>query len=285
MTDTIVIGLLLGPKPVAAMFLTQRLILIANAQVNSVANASWAALADLKHRAENVAFRERLVELSRLVVGVGLTISGTVAAYDGQFVKLWVGKSLYAGDLLAVLTLIQGVIFGFVLLFTWVIDTLGDSRHRTLVSSSGSVLNLILSFVFVKWIGVPGVTLGTIVAYLMTDVWYCPFIAVRRYGVPARLLCRGLGRGVALGGAWAVFCVVRITFTYTTTSLGWLYFRGADHRFGIAGILLADRADSGRTDDLEPTSWSGEVGSHRRSRRCLDDQRIDYRWLEIPYQQ
>ena len=80
MTDTIVIGHLLGSTPVATLFLTQRLVFLAAAQVNTVTNASWAGLAELKHTGQLALLRERMVELCRLLVGVGIVLVGTIAA-------------------------------------------------------------------------------------------------------------------------------------------------------------------------------------------------------------
>ena len=204
MTDAIVVGYFLGPAPVAVLFLTQRVILLCAAQVNALGNATWAALAELLGAGRIDAFESRLCEVARLIVGGGTVLVGTVAAYDVHFVRLWVGSNLYGGDLLAALTVASVVTFGFLCVFSWVIDTQGDTRHRLLVSSIGSALNLVLSILFVKWLGLAGVALGTLCAYLLTDAWYCPLLVCRRYGVRGRAIVASVARGLGAGLPWAL---------------------------------------------------------------------------------
>lgn len=204
MTDGIVVGYLLGSTPVAVMFLTQRVILLCSAQVNSMSNASWAALAELINSGRKDIFQLRVAELARLIVGLGIVLVGTVAAYDAQFVRLWVGGSMYGGDALAALTVASTVVFGFLCLFSWIIDMQGDTRHRLPVSTAGSILNLLLSVIFVRKLGLAGVALGTLCAYLLTDAWYSPMLVCRRYGVPARLILFAAARGLLVGLPWAL---------------------------------------------------------------------------------
>jgi len=203
MTDSIVVGYLVGPAPVAVMFLTQRVILLAAGQVTSLSNATWAALAELRNAGKQDIFQSRLAELARLIVGLGTVLGGTAAAYDAQFVRLWVGREMYGGDWLAAFTVASAVVFGFLCLFSWVIDMQGDTRHRLPVSTIGSILNLVLSVTFVKAFGLPGVALGTLAAYLLTDAWYSPLLVCRRYDVPPSLILRAAARGLAVGLPWA----------------------------------------------------------------------------------
>jgi O-antigen/teichoic acid export membrane protein len=235
MTDTIVVGRLLGAADVAALFLTQRIILLCAGQVNGLASSSWAALADLRQRGESAAFEARLSELTRLAVGLGIVIVGSIAAFDEQFVSLWVGPRLYAGDLLALATLGSAVLFAFLLPYSWAIDMAGDTRHRLVVSSIGSVLNLTLSIVFVRRLGLPGVALGTLFAYLLTDAWYCPWLVVRRYGVRASSVVSALGRGLGAGIPWLalVWTLARIQPPVS----GWTMLLGEAAVVGAAAVL------------------------------------------------
>ena len=204
MTDAVVVGYFLDSSHVAVLFLTQRVILLCAAQVNALGNATWAALAELLAHGRIDVVESRLAEITRLIVGGGTVLVGTVAAYDAHFVRLWVGSSMYGGDLLAALTVASLVTFGFLCVFSWVIDTQGDTRHRLLVSSIGSVLNVLLSILFVKRIGLAGVALGTLCAYLLTDAWYCPLLVCRRYGVRARAIVAAILRGLGAGLPWAL---------------------------------------------------------------------------------
>jgi O-antigen/teichoic acid export membrane protein len=251
MTDTIVVGKMLGVTQVAMLFLTQRIILLCAGQVNGLANASWAALAELRQSGQAALFEARLAELARLIVGVGLVLVGTVAAFDWYFVQLWVGPRLYGGDLVCVATLASVVTFGFLLPFAWAIDMAGDTRHRLLVSTIGSILNLALSIVFVKRFGLAGVAMGTFCAYMLTDAWYCPLLVCRRYNVRPRLILEAAGRGLLVGLPWFA-CVWILTRVYPPP-LGWVGLLVESALVGSAALLYCWVAILNPNDRLEWT--------------------------------
>jgi O-antigen/teichoic acid export membrane protein len=228
MTDTIVVGRMLGASDVAALFLTQRVILLCATQVNGLANSSWAALAELRQLGQTAAFEARLAELTRMIVGAGLVLVGTAAAFDRDFVSLWVGPHLYAGDLLALATLGSVVVFGFFLPFAWAMDMAGDTRKRLLPSTIGSLLNLALSILFVQRWGVAGVALGTLCAYLLTDAWYCPWTVCRLYGVRLSRIAGAAVRGVVIGSVWV--------------ALVWVFRSRMGPATGWAGLLAEGAA-------------------------------------------
>jgi len=150
-------------------------------------------------------YEARIVELARLVIGLGLTLIGTAAAYNAAFVRLWVGPAQYGGDLLSAATAAALVVSGFQLLFAWALDIQGDARRRTKISITGAVLNLVLSVSLAYTrLGVAGVAIGTLAAYLLTEAWFGPYLVCTLYGVRARRLLAGCGKGLALGLPWAV---------------------------------------------------------------------------------
>lgn len=214
MTDVIVIGKMLGTASVSSLYLTQRLIYLSATQVNGLANASWAGLAELREAGRTDLFEARLAELMRMIVGAGILITGSVAALNRHFVSLWVGADLYGGDLLTAATLASTVVFGALLPCSWAIDMAGDTRHRLLVSTTGSILNLVLSVIFVREFGLVGVALGTLIAYLLTDAWYCPWLVCRRYSVRAPVLLIAVSRALLMGapfvaGVWVLAGTIR----------------------------------------------------------------------------
>ena len=170
--------------------------------MNGLANVSWPALLELHANGERDAFERRLSELTTILLTLGITLTGTVAAYNRHFMNLWVGAAYDGGKLLALFTALCSTTFGFVCLFAWVIDMKGDTRHRLRVSTIGSVLNLLFSVLAVRSLGVPGVALGTLAAYLCTDAWYCPTLVCRRYGVRPRAIILAITRAVAFGVPW-----------------------------------------------------------------------------------
>ncbi|HEY6394214.1 MAG TPA: polysaccharide biosynthesis C-terminal domain-containing protein, partial [Candidatus Binataceae bacterium] len=230
----IVVGYMIDPVSVTVFSITQRLVTVLGAFITSLTNVSWAGLAEVFTTEGSEMLEARLLELVRLLVGVGLPVLGTLAAFNAHFVTLWVGREYYAGDLLTLLTAMQTVLLGFFLLFGNVIDMQGDTRYRVGVTSAGAALNLALSLLLVRRLGMWGVTLGTVLGYLASDAWYSPYLVCRRYGVRGRAIVLETLRSVALSAPWvlAVWFWVHTRVGMTT----WLKF-ALD--FGAANAVAA----------------------------------------------
>lgn len=234
MTDSMVVGAFLGPLAVANLFLTQRVIALAGGQINGLANVSWPALLELHAKGESEAFERRISELTTLLLTLGITLTGTVAAYNRHFMRLWVGTAYDGGALLAVFTALGSVVFGFVCLFAWMIDMKGDTRLRLRVSTIGSVLNLVFSVLAVRAIGIPGVALGTIVGYLCTDAWYFPTLVCRRYGVRPRAILVAITRAIGFGVPWVAG--VWILASVHVPPFRWFGLLAEEGAVGLAGL-------------------------------------------------
>jgi O-antigen/teichoic acid export membrane protein len=217
LTDYIVVGYMIDPVSVTVFSITQRLVTVLGGFITSLTNVSWAGLAEVLTTEGSAMLEARMLELVRLLVGVGLAVVGTLAAFNGHFVTLWVGRQYYAGDALTLLTAMQTILFGFTVLFANTVDMQGDTRHRVGVTSAGAALNLTLSLMLVRPFGMSGVTLGTVLGYLAADAWYSPFLVCRRYGVRGRAIVFETLRSVALCIPW----VVAVWFwVHTRTEIG-----------------------------------------------------------------
>jgi O-antigen/teichoic acid export membrane protein len=202
MSDYIVVALVAAPAAVTSFVVTQRLVAAVCQSIGAVAGASWAGLSEILASERRALLQERTLELVRFVMGFGLTVGLTAAAYDARFVGLWIGAEHYGGDRLALLTSIQGVVFNFLALFSFMIDVQGHTRDRVWMSTTGSAMNLGLSFLLGKWLGLYGVTLATVVAYSATDAWYDVRIYCRRFGVETRAVAREVARATLIALPW-----------------------------------------------------------------------------------
>jgi O-antigen/teichoic acid export membrane protein len=202
MTDYIVVALVATPAAVTSFLVTQRLVAAVCQSLGAVAGASWAGLSEILASERRALLQERTLELVRFVMGFGLTVGLTAAAYDARFVDLWIGAEHYGGDRLALLTSIQGIVFNFLALFSFMIDVQGHTRDRVWMSTTGSATNLGLSFLLGKWLGLYGVTLATVVAYSATDAWYDVRVYCQRFGVEARAVTREVARATLIAIPW-----------------------------------------------------------------------------------
>ena len=167
LTDYIVVSLVADPIAVTTFSITQRLMTVLGGFVSSFSEVSWAGLAELRASGANDLFESRVLELIRLFLGMGLCLLVTFAAFNQHFVRLWVGQQYYGGDALTILTAAQTVVVGFFMLFAWSVDMAGHTRDRVVVAIPGAVLNVVLSVILGKRFGLYGVTLATVIAYMV----------------------------------------------------------------------------------------------------------------------
>lgn len=231
LTDNTVVGLTLGAAAVTGFALTQTLPLLLGARLTDVGAASWAPLGELRARGD-AGLGHRIVELAATVLGMSLVLMATVAAFNPAFVRLWVGARHNDGAGLSWATAADMVLFSLICLFSWLIDTQGDTRRRMWVSLAGAGMNLGLSVWLARRWGVTGVAFATVVAYLCTDAWFLPYLAVRHYGVPGGELLRALAAAAGRGGVWAL-AMVALT-RWLTPAASWPVFVG---EAGLAGLL------------------------------------------------
>ncbi len=203
-TDYILVSLIAAPVAVTTFSITQRLMIVLGGFVISFSEVSWAGLAELRAAGEKRLFDERVLELVRLFLGIGFCFVVTFAAFNRRFVALWVGAQYYGGDALTILTAAQTVLVGYFLFFTATIDMSGDTRHRVPVALAGAVLNVILSILLGRWLGLYGVTLATVIAYAVGEGWYSPYLFCRRYAVSARAIVRESARAIAIAAPCAI---------------------------------------------------------------------------------
>jgi O-antigen/teichoic acid export membrane protein len=203
-TDYIVVSLIAAPAAVATFSITQRMMTVLGTFVSSFSEVSWAGLAELRATGNHQAFQARVLELVRLLNGVGLVMLATFAAFNRRFVILWVGADYYGGDLLTILTAAQTMVVGYFMFFGWTIDMSGDTRYRVKVTLPGAILNVVLSVILGRRLGLYGVTLATVIAYIAGETWYSPYLFCRRYGVSLRAVAIETAKSAAIAAPWAI---------------------------------------------------------------------------------
>ena len=93
-----------------------------------------------------------------------------------DFITLWIGKE-YLLDLISVISIAINFYIQGVLNPIWIFrDTTGLFKDTKWVSIILAVMNLVLSVVLGKIIGLPGILLATAISRLLTSYWYQPYM-------------------------------------------------------------------------------------------------------------
>jgi O-antigen/teichoic acid export membrane protein len=184
MTDNIIIARFLSPAMVATFFLTQRLAMVAQSELQGIGNASWAGLTELSVQGHNERFNQRLVELTRAVAVLGFAVLGPILLFNHAFVALWVGSQRYGGEMLSILACVNAMMFAIFSLWGWCVSGTGQIRRILPMTTIQTVLNFVLSLAFTFAFGLVGPVLGTTVAFLAVSAWYLPRVMTELFGTP-----------------------------------------------------------------------------------------------------
>jgi O-antigen/teichoic acid export membrane protein len=198
-SDSIIVGLTLGPTSVVAFTVTQRLLLLVDTQVMALGSATWGALAELHHQGQAERFNHRLVQLTRFtgVLAFGLIIP--VMAATRPFVGLWVGAGRYGSDLLVISTAVYVWLHAVAALWGWPLITTGRVRAVLPIYLIGIPLNVAVSIAGSLWIGVAGPAIGSAISIAAVWLWWLPCLLRNEFGTALRPLARAVIRPALLG--------------------------------------------------------------------------------------
>lgn len=108
-----------------------------------------------------------------------------------EFVVVWVGKQ-YVVDNITLILFLFLIYFNTNIKSSEIIkNVLGLFKETKKMAMLGAIINLVLSLILVKIIGLKGVLLGTVIASCGTDLWYLPYITNKKlfgYYNPIKLL-------------------------------------------------------------------------------------------------
>lgn len=204
LSDSIILGVTLGPEDVVRFAVTQRLMQVAMGQVMAIGNATWAALADLYHRGEMDTFRSRFSQLNRWTAVLGVATLGPLAILNERLVGLWVGTGRFGGDVLSWTTLVQCLLMAQISLWAWPLVGSGKIRRVLPIILVGSTVNLLVSVLATTGFGVVGPVVGTVVSYLLVYYWWYPRLLRQSFGLSPRAVMLELPRSVACFVPFAV---------------------------------------------------------------------------------
>lgn len=203
LTDYIVVSQVLGVAPITTLFLTQRLAVLAQAQLQGIGSAAWAGLAELHARGELGTFRRRLIELTNMVAILGVAILGPIVAYNRHFFALWVPGQSYGGDVVVLVAAANALLLGLSSLWNWCFVGTGQVRRVLPLVAAGSVLNLAASVSLTWWLrSMSGPLLGTTLAAVAVNLWIMPLLLRQTFGVPLRALAAAVAAPLAWGALY-----------------------------------------------------------------------------------
>jgi len=203
LSDSIVVAWVLGPASVPAFFLTQRLAVMAQAQLQGVAGATWAGLVEIKIQNGPALFGARLLELTGFVSAVGLAVLGPLLAFNHRFVQRWVGSHSYGGDAVSGFVCANMWLWSIFALWIATLKGIGLIRRWLPYALAAAVLNVIVSVAATIRFGLPGPLIGTFVSFIAVHAWALPKVLGDAFAVHWTTLWRTVLGPLAWGLPYA----------------------------------------------------------------------------------
>jgi O-antigen/teichoic acid export membrane protein len=246
LSDSIIIATVLSPGLVVNFFLTQRLAAVAQAQLQNIGTASWAAMADIHATGEYAKFNRRTLELTSLVMVASLTALIPIAAFNRTFVTLWVGPEFYGGTVVTVAAALVALGQAVVSLWGWLFHATGQPGRLVPVSVAIVVVNLSASIILARVYGIAGPLLGTLISQVLVSAWGFPLLLRGTFGIQmaplAGVLARPMAVGMPVSGlawwmagqpffqSWVGWMVGMSSIAAGYLLLAWLFVFGAEER-------------------------------------------------------
>lgn len=209
-SDLIVIGLFMGAGSVAQYEITYKLCFLSTYLFSVISATMFPRFSRLFALEDVEALGELFLVTAKVSIAVMMPVSIFLFFWGGEFIGLWVGPKAFVGmrvlPAFVAMTFLHSVGTPAVAL----LQAIGKNDEFVYSEIANACLNLGLSILLIKSLGLLGVALGTLLASVCTSGWVVPILAckyarisvwtyLRRAILPPTLV------GIAVFGAMAVF--------------------------------------------------------------------------------
>ena len=172
--DLFIVSRFLGPEIVPLLHLTRRVPKMATAFFDKPTSAFSPVISHLSGAGEIDKARIALLRYFRILFWLlGLVIGGCVALND-DFVRLWVGSHLFAGQTINLIICGNLVLIVASSCFAILCVAMGNIKGSSLASMAEGLLFIPLIIFGTKYFGLLGAVLAPFIAKLATTAWYFP---------------------------------------------------------------------------------------------------------------
>lgn len=190
LTDTVVIGFVLGPKAIVPYYIGSRLVQMIHTPLEKIADVVLPSAGELHARGE----QEQLHALLAKAMGLVLLLAGGLwigAAYFGEgLLVTWMGESYPESPVVLLILLGAQVVAQPLMVARQVLLAMGRVRLQALLDVGQAVANLVLSLLLVRSMGIIGVAWGTLIPMVVIELGLLLPHCVRSIGIPGLWLAR-----------------------------------------------------------------------------------------------
>ena len=213
-TDNILISMLLGVYYVGLYSNYSMIVGVVTSFTVMISAACSASLGNYNasENEQNVYFMFRVMTLIGLWV-YGFASICFVCLFQ-PFIKLWIGERFLLDNLTVLFIVIAFFLKGIISVFGTFIDITKLFIRTRSVPIIMAIINIVVSIIAAKAVGIAGIFFGTIVSYLVTQFWINPYVLCKyRFHVSfKKWICFfSIRIGVVLAAFFATSFIVRLT--------------------------------------------------------------------------
>jgi O-antigen/teichoic acid export membrane protein len=178
--DLLIVQKFLGPQIVSSIALSRKPIEISREIINQPVVSFQPVISSIYGTGDVRILRKRMNFVITALIWISVVVFGGMIAFNWQFIKLWVGDSVYIGNYYNLLLCIGAYIMVVSQSAGYMSLALGDIKTSSIVGAIQSALNIIFLFVGVKFFGILGLVLAPIISTLITTGFYFPRLVQKR---------------------------------------------------------------------------------------------------------
>jgi hypothetical protein len=202
------------------------------------------------------ALKRTLIEGNRIAIVLVTGASVCLIGFSGPLIRGWMGPAFAGSVAPFVILALAGAIVVSQAASPNVLIALGSHRLVTWVWIGEAAINLVLSVVLVRSIGLVGVAIGTLVPLVVGHLLVMQTAACREVGVPIATYASETCRGPVLAGAMASGACVAVRLIRPPTSAMSVLAEG-----GLVGAVYVVSLATVGLDRETRTAYRSEIAS------------------------
>lgn len=180
-TDNVIISILIGTS-VVGLYSNYLIVITAiNSFTNIFFNSMTASIGNLNVTSSNDESFQYFNRINFLSVCVFSFCGICFYTLINDFINLWLGNAFIFDKLTVIAITLNLVIPGTIRTVSLYRDTMGMFQDTKYIFFITSVINIILSIILGKEMGLAGVLLATSIARLLTNMWFEPLVLFKKY--------------------------------------------------------------------------------------------------------
>lgn len=182
-TSFIIIGVFLGAAMVTPYEIVFKLCFMATYLFSAISTTLFPKFAELYARDDMERLRKLFLYVSKLSLAIMTPLALCLLFFGFDFIKLWVGEENFAGYPVLVTLVIMTILHAVGTTSGVLLQSIGKNKGFMYSELVHAALNLIITLILVRMIGLLGVALGVVIANFLTTFWTSIYLLHKHIGL------------------------------------------------------------------------------------------------------